>query len=432
MNYAFSPRFIIIYILFLSVLVDIFYGVLDFYGLAIIPFSMLFRITIMAMFVVVVFKENTFQSWFVKTLIVVWLFFMCLWISRQGSIPLFLNLNTFLKVIYPMSLTLILSFALQQAYSRGENLLKLMCTCVIAYGAISALSIVFSFVTGIGRLTYGPWAFGIKSFFVGGNDIGLAMLISLVFIWVRFWQQGRWLNGALIVLVTFGISMIGSRAAWGGVVGVTFSFVMAFVMFKKSRSNKTRFLKVVILSTLISVGSYVTKLVYDNFEELSFHIEKFTQLMEGVSPRVYLEDAAIAVLKRRDVVDDVIGEGVTFNYRLYEELSIKRLTAKVGRELSPNYRSVEQDFLDLYGLYGALLTICILSFHFYYWFMAMRLFFQKRSVEFFGCFMALTLFLFHGLVAGHALYAPQVCTLAATIYSYLHFRKKHQIKEENF
>ncbi|MCJ8268834.1 MAG: hypothetical protein MJK04_05455, partial [Psychrosphaera sp.] len=137
------------------------------------------------------------------------------------------------------------------------------------------------------------------------------------------------------------------------------------------------------------------------------------------------------VLNQRDEIFDVFGQGVTFHYKLYDELSVKNRTPKTGREQSLGYRAVEQDFLDLYGLYGAPLTLFILAFHLYFWLLSLRLYLTRRTIEYFGCFIALTLFLFHGLIAGHALISAQVCTLIGSIYAYVQFRLRHPANEDN-
>jgi hypothetical protein len=424
MNISISPRQSIIYILFISVLMDIGYGILDYNGFAFIPISLIFRATILIAFFVVLFRQNNFQAWFMKSIVVIWLFYMSFWAVRQGAIPLFHNINTFLRTIYVMCILLLVSNALVKAHRQGESVTDLLSFSIIGYGAIASLSIVFSFITGIGKLTYGGWAFGIKSFFVGGNDIGLAMLMGLIFSWIRFWQTGQWRMLGVIMFITFSVSLIGSRAAWGGVLGITICFVMAFLLFKKDTSLRTSILKVVIFVCFSTVGTYTTKLVYDNFDDLAFHVDKVTELMEGVSPRAFLEEAAWDVLDDRDLVDDIMGQGLVFQYKLYAELFLKNPTPTGGRKHSNAFREVEQDFLDLYGIYGVVLTSVFLLFHFYFWLLSWRMFWRRRSIEYFGCLMAVTLFLFHGLLAGHALISPQVCTLVGSIYAYLQFRSK--------
>jgi hypothetical protein len=408
---------------------DIGFGVLEYYGMGVIPLSLMFRVSIMAAFVVVMFKQNDLQAWYIKSIMVIWLCCLCFWMVDQGSIPLFDNVNLFLRTLYPMSISLLIGHALWRAYDRGDDVRELIFTGIIYYGLVASLSILFSFVTGIGRLTYGEWAFGIKSFFVGGNDIGIALLVALIFSWVRFLKNGGWLSGITTIAITLSVSLIGSRAGWGGVVGITFTFAVVYVLFKRADSYRTYLIKVLIVGSVVGTGVFVTKLVYDNFDTLSYHIEKVTELMEGVSPREKLERAGQAVLDRRGTIDNILGQGATYFYNVYDEFTLKNRTPKDPRPRQLRSKQVEQDVMDLYGMFGIILTSLVLLYHLFFWLLACRLFYHYRNVLYFGCLMSVTLYIFHGIMAGHAIASPQVSTLIGSVYGFLLFQQYQQSKK---
>ncbi len=429
MNYTLSPRKTIIIILFVSVIMDIVYGILEYIGLGFIVVSLLFRLTILAAFFVVLLRTNDAESWFVKGLLVFSVLCVAVWAATLGALPLVLDMSFYFKTVYPMCIGLLIYNALLRAHQCGESVEELLITGIIAYGLIASVSIVFSLITGIGRMTYGEWAFGIKSFFTGGNDIGLTMLVSLSFAWARFWKKETLTHAFHLLLLTFAISLIGSRGAFGGVVGVTVCFSLAYFIFKKSHSHVTSMIKVSIIVVVVAVGSFATKIIYDNFDDLSHNIDRVVELFEGVNPRAYLDDAGYAVLKKRDVINDVFGQGTTFFYQVKGEFSLGNSSKKGGRAEQQPYKAIEQDLIDLYGMYGALLGGAFILYHICYWLFCSREYWLHRNIVYFACLISVSMFLFHGFLAGHALSSPQVCTLIGSVYGYLRFKNKTRIDQ---
>jgi hypothetical protein len=201
LKYNLSPKWTLIYILILSVFVDIAYGVLSFIELGSLQIALLFRMSIIMAFLVALFRYNDIESWFFKALMIIWLVCLGVWVVSFGWVPIQLEVNYFLRAIFPLGIALLAYGALRQGHIAGKPVDRWIFIGIISYASISAISIVLSFLTGFGNLTYGPWAFGYKSFFTGGNDIGLAMLIGLVMAWCRLWRKDSLPNVLLILLI---------------------------------------------------------------------------------------------------------------------------------------------------------------------------------------------------------------------------------------
>ncbi len=427
MRYALSPRITLIYLLIVSVAADIVYGVLDFYGAGSLRLSLLYRMTILSAFIVVLLRRNDLHAWIVKGMFVLWLISLSVWLYTYGKVPLWIDLNFFLRIMFVMAIAFLAYRALECAYEEGKDLRELLFSGIVIYGIVASCSIVFSFVTGIGRLTYGEWAFGIKSFFTGGNDIGLTMLVALVFCWRSFWISDSLWNLFKIILVSVAIALIGSRAAFGGVIGVTGIFTLCFLLFRPSRSMKTSVYKVVVATMVIGISSFTFKYVNDNFDELAYQVEKVTELLDGLSPRAKLEEAGAEVLEQRAPIHDAFGQGATFFFEVYD-LYFLRYPMKQSTDVLP-YKAVEQDLMDIYGMYGWLLGSVIILYHLYFWLLSVRCFVAQRDVLNFSCLLAITMYLFHGFLAGHALATSQVSTVIGVIYAFLWFNKVYLPKE---
>lgn len=427
MRYALSPKWTLIYLLLIGVLADIAYGVLEYNNMGALRLSLLYRMTILAAFLVILIKRNDFHSWVVKSIILLWLVSMSVWVVTYGTTPLVININFFLRAIFVMAIAFILFRALESAHHDGYDISEKVFLGVIAYGVIASCSILFSFFTGIGRLTYGEWAFGIKSFFTGGNDIGLTMLVSLVFCWRAFWIKDSLVNLGLIMLISVAIAMIGSRAALGGVVGVTAVFTVAFLLFRRSDSIRTSFYKIVVGAGVIGISTFVFNYVSENFEELAFQVEKVTELLEGLSPRAKLEEIGNEVLEQRSAIHDMFGQGTRFFFEVHD-LYYTRFPARIGLE-TEGYKAIEQDVMDIYGLYGWLLGGVFLFYHLCFWFISVRGFLRHRNILYFSCAIAISMYIFHGALAGHALVTSQVGTVIGAVYAFLWFKMKYPDEE---
>ena len=424
-KYGLSPKWTFVYILALSVLLDIAFGALTYFGIGGIPVSLVYRVTIIAAFMVLLFRYIDFESWYIKSLIALWLICLSFWIASYGAVPIVIEINQFLRVILVMGVALITYNALLHAHRSGIDAGDWIAKGVIFYASVAACSIMFSFLTGIGKPTYGEWAFGHKSFFTGGNDIGLAMLVGLVMVWCRLWRKESLTNVGLIMLITAGISLIGSRAAWGGVLGITVVFALGYLFVKKSTNTFTYAIKVVILVIVVGGGGFATKVVYDNLEAVAFTFERVTQLFDGVSPRAEFQKVGYSILEDRSMAHDVLGQGAKFYFQVKERFSHRNRSFNGdGRAGQTKYKTIEQDLFDLYGSYGLLLGGMVIAYHFFYWLWSCRLFLAYRSIEFFGISLALTIYVFHGVYAGHAFMSPQVATVVGCLFGLMRYRAK--------
>jgi len=257
------------------------------------------------------------------------------------------------------------------------------------------------------------------------------MLIGLVFTWCRLWNKNDLSSILLIAFITVGVALIGSRAAWGGVVGITVTFALAYLFLKQVQSKLTYFLKVIITVVVVGGGSFAGKLVFDNLEALAYSIERVTDLLDGVSPRQRLERAGYYVLEQRSTMNDVLGQGTQFFYEVKTRYShLEGALGKGGRAKQTTYKAVEQDPFDFYGIYGIILGSMFVLYHLVFWVWSIVLFYRYRSIDYFSFCFAFTIFFCHGVIAGHAMITPQVGTVVGCLYGLMKFTVDRQKRRE--
>lgn len=425
MNYAISPRLVMIYILFISVIADITYGVFTYVGLETIRISLLYRVVIIALFLVVILRRRDFEAWFIRAITVILLICFVFWISTLSSVNIGLNLIYILLTLFPMIVTMLIYHCLELGDAQGQDWSEFAFKCIINYGIVASVTLYFTLITGIGQQTYGDWAFGYKAFFTGGNDIGLTLLLSLCLAWRSFWINERLWDIFVVFFITGGILIIGSRASYGGAAAVSMFFSLA-LMFKQSNYLKIKFYKMAVVLGIGSISYFVVSLVIENIDDLAFQVQMVTELLEGTSPRESLARAGDEVIANRSLLYDIFGQGTNFWYHLHDVYFLGE-SAPIGPRGVP-FKMVEADFNDLIGLYGFVFGSLVLLYHVCYAGLSFRLYFQTKNIPSIALVLAITMYIFHGLAAGHAMLSPQTATVIGGIYACIRF-KLNQARE---
>lgn len=411
---------------------DIAYGMLAYFGMGTIKVSLLYRFTVLGAFAIILLRRKDFDAWLLQGFFVLFLFCQSIWLVSFGKTNLFWDFQYFTQALYPFVISFMVFHCLEKAGQQGEDLTKLVFSALIAYGIVASCSQLFTLFTGIGYLTYGEWAFGYKSFFNGGNDVGLTLLLILTISWSRFWQVGTVLSLLWVLMITVAIMIIGSRASYGGAAAVTLAFSLSYVLFKRSTAMSVRFFKVAVVVIVVGSTAAIAQYIYDNFADLIYQYERLAELLSGESPRATLEKAAWEVIDRRDQINDVFGQGSRFVYQIFDTFYLSNPAPRSDTDMFTGIRLVEADLMDMYGIFGWLLGGAFVLFHVFYLSVAVKLFLNKQAVYRFAFLLAIALFIVHGVMAGHALMSAQVATPIGALYGILRFKLRYPDKGKAF
>lgn len=402
-------RLLTIALIFPIIWLDSLYGILSFVGLEALRVSLAFRMLLLALGFVLIYTQRGLLANVLKTVILVWLGLLLIQSYPVGDTGFFSDLNIFLRWIYPFVITLL---ALH-IYRRYGEVAELSERGIAHFGWIFGAFMVFSFVSGVGLESYGDHAFGIKSFYVGGNDIGLAALIALCLLAAFFCEQLSWISAGKLLLCVVGLALLGTKAGWLGVAIILSVFFAIYLVFKRSVTVKQRVAKTIVAILLsISVVS-VSSFVHKNYELFEYQFSQLGQIMEGANPRALLVLAGKRELQQHDKQADLVGLGERF----YLGSGREHYLISNNSSVFETYLIIEQDWYDLRGAFGIPFAFLMSAMHLFFWLAAIAVFMRQPTIRHFSFVLALSIYLGHGYTAGHAFMGTQPSSLVGIIYA---------------
>ncbi len=411
-----------VFILLVPVIIDFFNGLIFFVLGSEISIGAMYRLALMGItlpFVVLV-TNKWIKAWctlLAVSFCVSWL----VWNSHADYIELKSEFEFLARIMFPYFLLAYFLYIQEKYIFTFDYLLGLM----VWFGAIGGGFLVFSLITGVGILSYDIYSYGVQSFFIAVNDIGLVLLISFAAAMYRMMAKITLLRVIVAFTIFGGLLATGSRTGSAGAAGVFLVFVLAPIFYGKKNVKMTKSFKMTFLGILMVVLISGLKIGYDIIQKYPYMLQKFEVLGEGESARAHLEKAATERIENRPMLLQVFGEG-SFAFHKYVELGV------TGGKTYSHGKLVEQDILDFLGSYGLITGFLMLGFP-----VAMLLInainFLKNGRQFTDmavCAM-LALFIFHSFTAGHALNSPTVSTAIVVAYFYV-FGYKKITKDEHF
>jgi hypothetical protein len=331
-----------------------------------------------------------------------WFVFNSLSVGNEVSI--------FIRVAYPYFVLGILLLFIERKWLKLTDMVNLQ----LAYCVIAAVSILLSFAFGVG-IEYGgsKFSFGTKSFFSAQNDTSLALLIGFIFnggmilttLKKRYFLIGILIFSSLIALST--------RSGIMGAIGVAgvLVLIMFFSGYGQVRVHRYKKNMIFLISVLLMVVGLIG--LVSVIKEYHYLITKFETLSEE-QPREKLASGALRRIVARPAAMNVFGEGRTsFMMELGREMQGLR------SRLKEDGKTAEVDYMDLMGNYGILFTIWVFLFPFWVWLKcALKVLFE-RSVWSAVYLMAMSIFLIHSFLAGHAMMSPVVGTAISLVYVFV-------------
>lgn len=394
-NARISYRSILNFVLFLifpfSVVIDIYngYGINSEGGSS--PLALGYKGLLMIVCLVACFSGKTFAKG--RGCILLFLFFFLIeflyWTIADSYFNLGAELKFLLKFIFPY---IVLAFLFRfENYIENRRFIKL----ITYYPVISALSIIFFQIIGIGVSTYGD-GLGAKGLFTAGNDIGLILLTGNCVLCYLYTETFHAKYLFAIIAISAADIMLGTMAGMGGTI-VVLLFLFFKMIFTRHRviSAWRKLIGFFVLSVVVISALTISINFVANSNYL---LSKADALLEGDS-RSGLKDAAVFVLSKYGICDWTLGRGYTDFGR--------SVAIQVGQMEGGGSRLTEMDFHDLLGYYGILVGGSVIMFSIYVFAISLKKFFKTKDNFSYWSVIALALFIGHSALAGHGYTSPQ-------------------------
>ncbi|MGV2873031.1 O-antigen ligase family protein [Colwellia sp. E150_009] len=406
-----QDRAILLYVVYFAVFVDAIFGALTLANYDFIKLSLVYRLVILITFVVLIFKTNNFFSNYIKLILLLWVGSLFNLASTGRIAELFLDIQIFVKVLFPFAVF----FILYHQFKHKDYCL-MICKGLSLFGFVAGILFLFSILTGIGFQNYSADLFGISSFFFAGNDIGIALVLSLCFSWFLFLTTPNKYYFFAILFTSLALVLLGTRTGILGaaIVDTIYISIFLFRKYPNRYFHKSMLFQKLIISVFLSVILFfIISFVLENLDMFSLQLERFGDVAEGHNPRAILIEQGMKYINQRPLIEGLLGSGTYYQLELAKGL----MSTVQGTLDFHTYRaSFEHDIYDIHALYGKGLGGVILLAHWFFLLFSIVLFIKNR------CLFSLTLSISLGLVfiignlSGHGITSAQVGTLLGSIY----------------
>lgn len=396
-------------VIYLAPFIDMFNGFIQNTLMLPSPVGLLFRgLIIIYTLQYVLNYRNSFFS--VLSLISLILFCIALpiWMLVEPGFSISIDLTYFMRLLYYMC---IVSYFWK---FKGYFDLKYLATLMNNAAVISALSMLFCAITGLGTHTYEVMGvkLGTRGFFTAGNDVGLFMNICLIatIVNLNYYHTFRQI---LIIFITYCSNLV--IATRVGIVGS--SLIMSFFVggLLLNKLPNLRIKKGVLLGTkVLLVGSLVCVIfaLVSFIQSSQYLLDRFTA-SDSANTRSLLISAANESILNLSDQEIVIGRGYSG--------SMRSIALIIGKGINEDdYKATEAEFHDTISSYGYLLGGIILILYIIPVIYGIKLYFKKRNYITFWNATSLVLFIGVAYVAGHAftnaMVFPPMCVIFIMAY----------------
>lgn len=414
LNWQQQGQWLAALLVFPVVWLDTLYGVFSYLGLEALRISMLYRTILLIAGILVAFTHRGPFAWLLKILLLWWSLTLVMLTYPYGDVTFVTELTLATRWLYPFSVLLVTLALLEKFGDQSALLIR----GIAYYGWVFGCFMLFSFVTGLGIQSYGDIAFGIKSFYVGGNDIGLTALMSLSMLFVLLYQRVSLWGLIKITLCLIGLMLLGTKAGALGGIALTMAFAGILLIFKPAHSvlqlSAKTFSALVIAAAVGIAGYYVQQ----NIDEFEYQVTQVNQLLEGESPRERLIQSGADHLEDYPDRGQWFGAGSEF----YQGAGREYYLTHNNNSGYSTFKSIEQEWMDLRGGFGVPFAALIFLTHIFFIVAAIWLWFRRPTVEHFGIVAALLIYFVHGYFAGHAFVSGQPSGVAGVLYGLIVYR----------
>ena len=404
-------------ILIIPVAVDFFNGLIFYVSGSEVSVGSLYRVMLIGLTLpFIILTKNRFIKIWCSVMFLMFLISFCIWNFTADFVELKTELEFLSRIMFPYFLLAYFLYLQEQYLLKFEDIQKQL----NIFGTIIGGMIVFSFITGIGIKTYDDYSYGVKSFFIAVNDVGLCLLICFASCLSRMLAEFTLTRAVQAILCFVGLLATGSRTGTAGAAVVMVFFLVLPMFYGKANIKMSSTFKITMLTVMLSGTALMVKVAYDYIQEYPYMLEKFESMGEE-SARAHLENAAMNRITNRPVYMQVFGEG-TFAFHKYVEIF------NTGGKTYAKGKWVEQDIMDMIGSYGYVVGGMMLGFPVLILILIGLKFLTQgrrfRDVAF--CTMT-GLFVMHAFTAGHAINSPTVATAIVVMYFYgVGYKKIHE------
>lgn len=269
------------------------------------------------------------------------------------------------------------------------------------YVAITAVSLIISFLTGVGFNTYGEGTFGVKGFFPAGNGLGVFMGVGTL-LSIYYWRLSKErFSLCFSLVILFGTLIIGSKTALLlGLIGVLSIIAL---------SGNVIFTVLSMVSAFMILGFY--------YDEL---ISLFSVVYDVILFRFENSDSIFSwIFSNRDIYFLDAMRVVSF-----DGIFIARFIIGFGAYISfrnpYDYHSsidvLESDIADLFFMYGIIAALIYISF------IVIGLYKGLVANNYFLSF-CFFLLMGHSFIAGHVIFNGMSGVLVPILFLLLSVRR---------
>lgn len=316
------------------------------------------------------------------------------------------SLTNVIKIMYMYSICSIL------LGSSKCNNIQYVVNYGIAYGFTAAIVLIYSFVFKVGYSSYLENTYGTKGFFVAMNDIGLVLILMNALSCYFFLKTNKKIYFFAIVTITIGSMLVGSTSCFGGTLLVLLFLFCNIVFIRFSDYKSSRLKKILSLVIFYIIIIYVASTIIYIVSTDPYLTDKYKDigsLIFKMSGRSYLMDASGKVISTFSFFDFLFGIGNRFPIEIQYILQY------------PDPKTTEVDPIDLFGMYGLIFSSLVIYVPVSILIKSILLFTRTKKISYYWISIGLSLYIFHGLYAGHAFTSPISSTYVA-IFIYLYYK----------
>lgn len=393
-----------------SIIVDLINGYLQLKLNINTPIGQLFRLTIISFLIFFLLKKSLNKiTKYAIIWVLLWFINCIIWVLSYSiydiSFSISIEINDMIRIVY--TLLMIGFFIKYYDYYGTSSLLKI----VQNYGALIALCIIFSFITGFGQYSYGEnYGFGTKSWFIAGNDIGITMIFTLIASSVNLFRSFSSYNLLSYLTIFIGSLLVGSRVCIFGASYTIVSTIIYFIFFftPKKQDKIKYYISLILLLPLIIYGCIIfVSLIYsllDNYALARLSIESIG------SARDNLTLTTTKYIESLNGLSLLIGRGASecYNY----------IATHIGYDTP--FKSTEADIYDLIGSYGFLFGLFTLLPFFHWTLKSIVKYLKNRTYINYNSCLICILFLAIGSLSGHCIRNNMVAPIYAIFIGMLY------------